>query len=95
MQCANTVAAQSAKVPPFASYTVHTKLLLFKKDESFDRRVSFAPPIKSRSSSMNEQARTSSKHRFPPHRISIHWRDSDSKVRQRFQPAMAHIATWR
>jgi len=40
MHCANTVAAQYAKVPPFATYTVHTKLHLFKKDESFDRRVS-------------------------------------------------------
>jgi len=40
MRCANTVAAQYAKVPSFATYTVQTKLLLFKKDESFDRRVS-------------------------------------------------------
>lgn len=40
MHCANTIAAQYAKVPSFATYTVHTKLLLFKKDESFDRRVS-------------------------------------------------------
>src|ERR1700694_4996044 len=40
MHCANTVAAQYAKVPPFATYDVHTKFHLFKKDNEFDRRVS-------------------------------------------------------
>jgi len=40
MHCANTVAAQYAKVPPFATYDVHTKLHMLKKDDAFDRRVS-------------------------------------------------------
>jgi len=40
MHCANTVAAHYAKVPPFATYDVHTKLHMMKKDDGFDRRVS-------------------------------------------------------
>ena len=32
-------AAVYAKVPPFSSYDVHTKLHMFKNDDGFDRRV--------------------------------------------------------
>ncbi len=39
MHCANTVAAVYAKVPPFATYDVHTNMHMLKADDAFNRRI--------------------------------------------------------
>jgi len=69
MHCANTVAAVYAKVPPFATYDVHTHSTVASP---------FARPIKSRSYSTNAPKKKSSKRRSPHRPIAIRSRVSRS-----------------